>query len=174
MGTGLGTIFPQSEYTYYSRELYFCGFCSSRILLYFPLSACVCVCACTGKKSHISHIYKGIYAMWIIRGSIKPYILWINIFQAIFLVEIPYHTIFSTLTNLTIDFDWSKDPHSHWLLCLVNDSCLGSGGTSWCQSVWRVSSILASLATSSSTSSSALGSPHLLTIPLSRSTSGNN
>ena len=33
------------------------------------------VCSCvTGVTSHISHIYKGIYALLIIRGPIKPYI----------------------------------------------------------------------------------------------------
>ena len=51
-------------------KLCFCGFCSNRILPYFPLLVCVC----TGVTSHISHIYKGINAMLIIRGPIKPYI----------------------------------------------------------------------------------------------------
>ena len=37
----------------------------------FLLSVCSSV---TGVTSHISHIYKGINAMLIIRGSIKPYI----------------------------------------------------------------------------------------------------
>ena len=31
------------------------------------------VCVCTGVTSHISYIYKGINAMFIIRGPIKPY-----------------------------------------------------------------------------------------------------
>ena len=36
---------------------------------------CSCVRSCvTGVTSHISHIYKGINAMLIIRGPIKPYI----------------------------------------------------------------------------------------------------
>ena len=36
---------------------------------------CSCVRVCvTGVTSHISHIYKGINAMLIIRGPIKPYI----------------------------------------------------------------------------------------------------
>ena len=34
-------------------KLCFCGFCSKRILRYFPLLVCVC----TGITSHISHIY---------------------------------------------------------------------------------------------------------------------
>ena len=46
---------------------------SNRILLYFPLSVRVSVRAfVTGVTSHISHIYKGINAMLIIRGPIKP------------------------------------------------------------------------------------------------------
>ena len=59
------------------KEVYFlqnvnnCGFCSNRILHYFPLFVRSCV---TGVTSHISHIYKGINAMLIIRGPIKPYI----------------------------------------------------------------------------------------------------
>ena len=39
----------------------------------------------TGVPSHISHIYKGINAMLIIRGPIKPCIFWIKIILAIFL-----------------------------------------------------------------------------------------
>ena len=36
---------------------------------------CSSVCSCvTGVTSHISHIYKSINAMLIIRGPIKPYI----------------------------------------------------------------------------------------------------
>ena len=50
-------------------KLCFCGFCSNRILPYFPLFVCVC----TGVTSHISHIYNSINAMLIIRGPIKPY-----------------------------------------------------------------------------------------------------
>jgi len=39
------------------------------------LSHCPFVCSCvTGVTSHISHIYKGINAMLIIRGPTKPYI----------------------------------------------------------------------------------------------------
>ena len=45
-------------------------------------SVCPCV---TGVTSHISHIYKGINAMWIIRGPIKPCIFWIKIILAFFL-----------------------------------------------------------------------------------------
>ena len=57
----------------------------------------------TGVTSHISHIYKGINAMLII----KPYIFWIKIILAIFLAKTrPDKTIFSALTNLTIDFDF--------------------------------------------------------------------
>ena len=47
----------------------YCGFCSNRILFCFLLSVCMSV---TGVTSHIAHIYKGIYAMWIIRGPINP------------------------------------------------------------------------------------------------------
>ena len=87
----------------------------------FLLSVCSCV---TGVTSHISHIYKGINAMWIIRGPIKPYILWIKIILAIFLAKTrPDKTIFSALTNLTIDFDFKlsevKMLNPHCLLCLV-------------------------------------------------------
>ena len=61
----------------------------------------------TGITSHISHIYKGINAMLIIRGPIKPCIFWIKIILAIFLAKTrPDKTIFSALTNLTIDFDF--------------------------------------------------------------------
>ena len=61
----------------------------------------------TGVTSHISHVYKGINAMLIIRGPIKPYIFWIKIILAIFLAKTkPDKTIFSSLTNLTIDFDF--------------------------------------------------------------------
>ena len=72
---------------------------------------CSCVRPCvTGVTSHISHIYKGINAMLIIRGPIKPYKFWIKIILAIFLAKTrPDKTIFSALTNLTIDFDWSKN-----------------------------------------------------------------
>ena len=81
----------------------FCGFCSNRILHYFPLF----MCPCTGVTSHISHIYKGINAMVTIRGPIKPYIFWIKSILAIFLAKTrPDKTIFSALTNLTIDFDF--------------------------------------------------------------------
>ena len=60
----------------------------------------------TGVTPHISHIYKGINAMLIIRGPIKPYIFWIKIILAIFLAKTrPDKTNFSALTNLTIDFD---------------------------------------------------------------------
>ena len=61
-----------------------CGFCSNRILHYFPLFVRPCV---TGVTSHISQIYKGINAMLIIRGPIKPYILLIKIILAIFLAK---------------------------------------------------------------------------------------
>ena len=85
----------------------FCGFSSNWILHYFPTvrpSVHPCV---TGVTSHISHIYKGINAMLIIRGPIKPYKFWIKIILAIFLETTrPDKTIFSALTNLTIDFDF--------------------------------------------------------------------
>ena len=61
----------------------------------------------TGVTSHISHIYKGINAMLIIRGPIEPYIFWIKIILAIFLAKTrPDKAIVSDLTNLTIDFDF--------------------------------------------------------------------
>ena len=64
-------------------------------------------CAVRGVTSHISHIYKGINAMWIIRGPIKPCIFWVKIILAIFLAKTrPDKTIFSALTNLTTDFDF--------------------------------------------------------------------
>jgi len=96
-----------------------CGFCSNRILLYFPLFVCSCV---TGVTSHISHIYKGINAMLIIRGSIKPYIFWIKIILAIFLAKTrPDKTSFSALTNLTIDF--GAESALFTLSCLINFCC---------------------------------------------------
>ena len=52
-------------------SLLYCGFSSNWYCTTFPLSMCSCV---TGVTSHISHIYKGINAMLIIRGPIKPYI----------------------------------------------------------------------------------------------------
>ena len=72
------------------------------------LSYCPCVRVfVTGVTSHISHIYKGINAMLIIRGPIKPYIFWIKIILANFLAKTrPDKTIFSALTNLTIEFDF--------------------------------------------------------------------
>ena len=61
----------------------------------------------TGVTPHISHIYKGMNAMLIIRGPIKPYIFWIKIILAIFLAKTrPDKTISTALTNLTIDFDF--------------------------------------------------------------------
>ena len=45
--------------------------------------------------------------MLIIRGPIKPYTFWIKIILAIFQAKTrPDQTIFSALTNLTIDFDF--------------------------------------------------------------------
>ena len=45
--------------------------------------------------------------MLIIRGPIKPYTFRIKIILAIFLAKTrPDKTIFSALTNLTIDFDF--------------------------------------------------------------------
>ena len=41
----------------------------------------------TGVTSHISHIYKGINAMLIIRGPIKPCIFWIKITLTFFLTR---------------------------------------------------------------------------------------
>ena len=61
-----------------------CGFSSNWILLYFPLFVRPCV---TGMTSHISHIYKGINAMLIIRGPIKPYTFCIKIILAISLAK---------------------------------------------------------------------------------------
>ena len=60
----------------------------------------------TGITSHISHIYKGINAMLIIRGPITPCIFWIKIILTFFLTR-PDQTRPSSqnLTNLTIDFD---------------------------------------------------------------------
>ena len=65
---------------------WYCGFSSNWILHYFPLSVCVCPCV-TGVTSHISHIYKGINADFLAKTR-------------------PEKTIFSALTNLTIDFDF--------------------------------------------------------------------
>ena len=71
------------------------------------LLSTVGVSVCHRRDIYISHIYKGINAMLIIRGPIKPYIFWIKIFLAIFLAKTrPDKTIFSALTNLTIDFDF--------------------------------------------------------------------
>ena len=77
---------------------------------YCPTFQCSSVRPCvTGVTSHIYHIYKGINAMLIIRGPIKPYIFWIKIILAIFLAKTrPDKTIFSALTNLTIDFDFES------------------------------------------------------------------
>ena len=62
---------------------------------------------CTTFPSHISHKYKGINATLIIRGPIKPYIIWIKIILAIFLAKTrPDMTISSALTNMTIDYDF--------------------------------------------------------------------
>ena len=81
----------------------FCGFSSNWKLHYFPTVRAFV----TGVTSHISHIYKGINAMLISRGPIKPYKFWIKIILAIFLENTrPDKTIFSALTNLTIDFDF--------------------------------------------------------------------
>ena len=87
----------------------------------FPLSVRPFV---TGMTSHISHIYKGINAMLIIRGPSKPCIFWIKIILAIFLAKTrPDKTIFSALTNLTIDFDFELSKiqmlNPQCLLCLV-------------------------------------------------------
>ena len=64
------------------KSIFDCGFCSNRILHYFPLFVRPSI---TGMTSHISHIYKSINATLIIRGPIKPYIFWIKIILAIFL-----------------------------------------------------------------------------------------
>ena len=46
---------------------------------YCPTFHCLSVCpSVTGVTSHISHIYKGINAMLIIRGPIKPYVYILN------------------------------------------------------------------------------------------------
>ena len=62
----------------------YCGFSSNWILHYFPLFVRVSV---TSVTSHISHKYKGINAMLIIWGPIKPCIFWIKIILAIFLAK---------------------------------------------------------------------------------------
>ena len=95
------STYCQRTLKYWRRLSYsnFCGFSSNWILLYFPLFVCSFV---TGVTSYISHIYKGING-----GPIKPYIFWIKIFLAIFLAKTrPDKTVFSALTNLTIDFDF--------------------------------------------------------------------
>ena len=57
--------------------------------------------------SKIADSAQSINAMLIIRGPIKPYTFWIKIILAIFLAKTrPDQTIFSALTNLTIDFDF--------------------------------------------------------------------
>ena len=68
--------------------------------------------------------------MLIIRGPIKPSIFGIKIILAIFLAKTrPDKTIFSALTNLTIDFDFElskiKMLNPHCLLCLVNNLIFG-------------------------------------------------
>ena len=74
------------------------------------------VCQLAGVTSHSSHIYKGINAMLIIRGPIKPSIFWIKIILAIFLAKTrPDKTIFSALTNLTIDFDLNYQKYKCWI-----------------------------------------------------------
>ena len=80
----------------------------------------------TGITSHISHIYKGINAMLIIRGPIKPCTLYIlNQNHSNFLSNKtrPDKAIFPDLTNLTIDFDLELSKiemlYPHCLLCLV-------------------------------------------------------
>ena len=84
------------------------------------------MCSCvTGVTSHISHIYKGINAMFNHQGPINPYIFWIKIILAIFLAKTrPDKTIFSALTNLTIDFDFELSKiqmlNPQCLLCLVH------------------------------------------------------
>ena len=106
------------------------------------LSYCPCVRpSVTGVTSHISHIYKGINAMLII----KPYIFWIKIILAIFLAKTrPDKTIFSALTNLTIYFDWSRELSKIWiqnpqcLLCLV---LVAIRSVFWCR-IWFVLSFL--------------------------------
>ena len=83
-----------------------------------------------GVTSHISHIYKGINAMLIIRGPIKPCIFWIKIILAIFLAKTrPHKTIFFALTNLTIDFDLELSKYKCYirivylvLLCVLSPS----------------------------------------------------
>ena len=53
----------------------------------------------TGVTSHISHIYKGINS-----------IFWFKIILSIFVANTrPDKNIVSALTDLTIDFDWSKE-----------------------------------------------------------------
>ena len=90
----------------------FCGFSSNWILHYFPLFVRVSVCLCVkGVTSHISHIYKGINAMLIIRGPIKPCIFWIKITLTFFLTR-PDQTRPSSQTwptwPLTLTWNYQK------------------------------------------------------------------
>ena len=76
----------------------------------------------TGVTSHISHIYKGINAMLIIRGPNVPYTFWIKIILAIFFANTtPDKTILSGSPP------WQTWPlilmqNPHRLLCLVPSS----------------------------------------------------
>ena len=108
--------YTRQQYNWQTRWLKDTGAAFLRI--HFKLNTallfyCPCVRPCsTGVTSYISHIYKGINAMLIIKGPIKPYIFWIKIILAIFLAKTrPDKTIISALTNLTIidfDFELSK------------------------------------------------------------------
>ena len=56
-----------------SRHVYIADSAQTEYCTTFPLSVCSCVRPCvTGVTSHISHIYKGINAMLIIRDPSTP------------------------------------------------------------------------------------------------------
>ena len=76
----------------------------------------------TGVTSHFSHIYKGINAMLIIWGPIKPCIFWIKIILAIFLAKTrPDKTIFSAMTNLTTKYI-NAESALFTLSCLISSA----------------------------------------------------
>ena len=101
---GIDEVKPPNPFKYHL----ILNIADSALTEYCTTFHCPSVCSSvTGVTPHISHIYKGINAMFIIRGPIKPYILLIKIILAIFLAKTrPDKTIFSALTNLTIDFDF--------------------------------------------------------------------
>ena len=123
-----------------SERVVYCGFSSNWILPYFPtVRPCVRPCV-TGVTSHISHIYKGINAMLIIRGPIKPYIFWIKITLAIFLAKTrPDKTIFSALTNLSIDFDFELSQNINAESALLTLSFFGRCWKYYCPVIAQLS-----------------------------------